>query len=206
MHRTIRSAFEEGQLVRAHQKRQGRLHLRSANVERNAEQEWFPRSLRVLAKVVLREARERGVTIAAAESCTGGLVGATLTEIADSSDVFLGSAVCYSNEAKRDILSVPDALFAISGAVSPECAAAMARGAAKRFKSSIALAVTGIAGPGGGSEEKPVGTVWFGISDQFGERVFIRHFHGSRSTIRVCATREALSLLRRALSEGICHE
>ncbi len=103
--------------------------------------------------------RTRGLRLATAESCTGGLIGATLTEVAGASDVFEGGLVTYSNAAKTRLLGVPQALLAAHGAVSREVAEAMARGALERLESDMAVAVTGIAGPGGASEAKPVGLV-----------------------------------------------
>src|SRR5262249_45856777 len=108
--------------------------------------------------------RQRGWMIATAESCTGGLIAATLTEIAGSSDVVDRGFVTYSNEAKSDLLGVPATLIAEHGAVSAEVASAMAAGALNRSRAAIAVAVTGIAGPGGGSPEKPVGLVYIGLA------------------------------------------
>ncbi len=117
-----------------------------------------------LAEVVIREARARGLTIALAESCTGGMVAAALTDVPGSSDVLVGGVVAYSNLAKTRLLGVPAELIDVHGAVSAECVEAMALGARNAFdRADIAVAVSGIAGPGGGSVDKPVGTVWFGV-------------------------------------------
>ncbi|MGO8739072.1 CinA family protein [Rhodoblastus sp.] len=117
-----------------------------------------------LARRVLDACRARNLKIALAESCTGGLVAAALTEIAGSSDVFERGFVTYSNEAKQEMLGVPAALIAAHGAVSPQIAEAMALGALDHSRAQIALSVTGVAGPGGGSARKPVGLVHFGLA------------------------------------------
>ncbi|OYX82654.1 MAG: damage-inducible protein CinA, partial [Azorhizobium sp. 35-67-5] len=114
------------------------------------------------AEAVLAACRARGLTIATAESCTGGLVAAALTEIAGSSDVVDRGFVTYSNAAKQKMLGVPAATLQAHGAVSREAAEAMARGALKAAGTSLAVSITGVAGPGGGSDAKPVGLVHFG--------------------------------------------
>lgn len=115
-----------------------------------------------LAEMVLVQARKRGLKITLAESCTGGLVAACLTAIAGSSDVFERGFVTYSNESKTDMLGVNPELIAAHGAVSVEVAAAMAQGALAHARADLAISITGIAGPGGGTTQKPVGTVCFG--------------------------------------------
>jgi nicotinamide-nucleotide amidase len=154
-----------------------------------------------LAEVVLEMARSRGQRIVSAESCTGGLVGSRLTEIAGSSDVYDGGVVCYSNRLKTDLLGVPPPLIVEHGAVSEAVARAMAQGARERLRADIAVSVTGIAGPGGGSPEKPVGTVWLAVASPSG--VLARHvmFAGSREEIRGRAAQMALFLLHRRLRE-----
>jgi nicotinamide-nucleotide amidase len=117
-----------------------------------------------LALRVLDACRARKLKIALAESCTGGLIAATLTEIPGSSDVFERGFVTYSNEAKQEMLGVPGDLIAAHGAVSPQVAEAMALGALDHSRAQIALSVTGIAGPGGGSTQKPVGLAYFGLA------------------------------------------
>jgi nicotinamide-nucleotide amidase len=117
-----------------------------------------------LAALVLDAARSNRLRIATAESCTGGLVGVRLTEIPGSSDVYVGGVVSYANDLKTGLLGVDPALVETHGAVSEAVAMAMARGAAERINADLVVSVTGIAGPGGGSEHKPVGTVWFGLS------------------------------------------
>ncbi len=162
----------------------------------------LPEGILTIGEAVLREAGEKGISISCAESCTGGMVGAALTDTPGSSDVFLGSAVCYSNEAKERILSVPAHILEQYGAVSSECAVAMAQGAMRQFGSGMAVSVTGIAGPDGGSVEKPVGTVWFAVAHRNGVSSKQYHFPGDRMHIRNRATNTALQLLRRALLEA----
>ncbi len=145
------------------------------------------------AEAVLKEARIKGVRIACAESCTGGMVSSALTDIAGSSDVFNGSAVTYSNEAKMKILGVKGETLKQFGAVSSECAVEMAEGALRIYDADYAVSTTGIAGPDGGSESKPVGTVWFGIASKNGEsHSFIEKFQGNRGEVRRSAVRFAL--------------
>jgi nicotinamide-nucleotide amidase len=155
-----------------------------------------------VAALVLERARAEGLRIAVAESCTGGLVGARLTEIPGSSDVFLGGVIAYENNVKTELLGVPAALITEHGAVSEPVARAMAAGAAQRFCADTAVSVTGIAGPGGGTPTKPVGTVWFGCAR--GETVETRRilFTGTRHDIRARAAQAALLLLHRRLSGG----
>ena len=145
--------------------------------------------------------RERGLTLATAESCTGGLVGARLTDVAGSSDVFVGGAIVYSNAAKEASLGVPAALIAEHGAVSAEVAAAMAQGARERLGADVAVAVTGVAGPGGGTDEKPVGLVFVHASGPMGDLGQRLDFPGDRETIRGRATVSALHVVRRLLTE-----
>ena len=155
-----------------------------------------------VAELVLELLRERGLTLATAESCTGGLVGGRLTDVPGSSDVFLGGAIVYSNEAKERQLGVPAALIAAHGAVSAEVAGAMARGALERLGADVTIAVTGIAGPGGGTAEKPVGLVYVHAAGPMGERDLRLDFPGDRETIRGRATVSALHTVRRLLTES----
>ena len=149
------------------------------------------------ATSVLHACRAAGLTVATAESCTGGLVAAALTAIAGSSDVMERGFVTYSNEAKTAMLGVPAALIAQEGAVSEKVARAMAAGALHRSAASLAVSVTGIAGPGGGSAAKPVGLVWFGCARRGGAvRTLRRVFPGDRSAVRHAAAMQALDLLR----------
>jgi nicotinamide-nucleotide amidase len=152
-----------------------------------------------LAALVLERARARGKTLGTAESCTGGLVGGRLTEIPGSSDVFMGGVVCYSNELKIALLGVDPGLIEADGAVSESVARAMALGALRALRVDLAVSVTGIAGPGGGSEAKPVGTVWIGLAE--GEAVEARRLQipGDRHNVRVRAAQAALAMLDRRL-------
>lgn len=137
----------------------------------------------------------KGLTLACAESCTGGMIGAALTETPGSSSVFLGSAVTYSNEAKERILGVSHDTLLDHGAVSAETAGEMVRGAMRIYGSDTAIAVTGIAGPGGATSEKPVGLVYIAVAD--GPRVVTCRnlFDGDRSMVRSSTVREACRLL-----------
>jgi nicotinamide-nucleotide amidase len=158
-----------------------------------------------LAALVLQAAREQGVRLAVAESCTGGLVGTRLTEIPGSSDVFMGGVIAYDNALKRDLLGVPDSMLTEHGAVSEPVARAMAEEATKRFAVRAAVAVTGIAGPGGGSEDKPVGTVWIACALDGVVRSRRSVFPGSRHEVRARAAQASLLLLYRAL-KGLATE
>jgi nicotinamide-nucleotide amidase len=153
-------------------------------------------SVHRLAEAVLAACREKGLKLATAESCTGGMVAAALTDIAGSSDVVERGFVTYSNEAKSELLGVPPALIAAQGAVSAEVAAAMAEGALARAPVDLSVAITGIAGPGGGTATKPVGLVWFAAAPQDRQIVTESHiFPGDRAAVRLAATRRALELL-----------
>jgi nicotinamide-nucleotide amidase len=152
------------------------------------------------ATSVLIAYRKRGLRIATAESCTGGLIAAALTDVAGSSDVFERGFVTYSNDAKQELIAVPPAVLTKFGAVSAETAEAMARGALARSRADVAISVTGIAGPGGGSSEKPVGLVWFGIARKGGANLTVREiFPGDRAAIRQAAVARALALLEDAV-------
>jgi nicotinamide-nucleotide amidase len=149
------------------------------------------------AEAVLAACRAAGLRIATAESCTGGLVAATLTAIAGSSDVVERGFVTYSNAAKTELLDVPAGLIASVGAVSEAVARTMAEGALQHSAADLAVSVTGIAGPNGGSAEKPVGLVWFGLARRgVPARTRRRVFPGDRAAVRAAAVREALALLR----------
>ena len=153
-----------------------------------------------LAAVVLDEARSQGVRLAVAESCTGGLLGARITEVPGSSDVFVGGVIAYDNALKVDLLGVPEALLAEHGAVSEPVARAMAESTARRFGVAAAISVTGVAGPGGGTPEKPVGTVWIGCFYNGSVETRRSVFPGSRHEVRARAAQAALFLLHRRLS------
>lgn len=143
--------------------------------------------------------RQAGATLATAESCTGGLVGELVTSVAGSSDYYLGGVVAYANDAKGDLLAVPEALIREQGAVSEAVAAAMAEGCRRRFGSDWAISVTGIAGPGGGSEDKPVGLVYVGLAGPAGTTVHRHILPATRAIVRLRAALTALNHLRLAL-------
>jgi len=148
---------------------------------------------------LLEECRRSGLMLATAESCTGGLIAAVLTEIAGSSDVVDRGFVTYSNEAKSEMLGVPAGLIEANGAVSGPVAASMALGALQRSNAGLAIAVTGVAGPGGGTAGKPVGTVWFGLADSGGPGATERHvFPGDRAAVRRATVAHALAMLEAA--------
>ena len=153
--------------------------------------------LRATAKRLLDACRVRGLRIATAESCTGGLVVAALTEIAGSSDVVECGFVVYSNAAKQAMLGVPAAVLQRHGAVSAETAAAMAAGALKNSSADLSVAITGIAGPGGGSKDKPVGLVHFAATSRDGEHLQRRRLFGKigRRRVRERSVVQALALL-----------
>jgi nicotinamide-nucleotide amidase len=154
---------------------------------------------RPVAEIVLEECRARGLTLAAAESCTGGLVSELITEIPGSSDVFVGGIVSYSNEVKTAQLGVPAELIAEHGSVSAEVAEAMARGVCERLGADLGIAVTGVAGPGGGTAKKPVGTVFLHALSPEGGRGAQFSLPGDRAVIRRRAAVSALHLVRRIL-------
>ncbi len=155
----------------------------------------YSRTEAPIEELVLARCRAEGWTLATAESCTGGLVAARLTSIPGSSEVFVGGVVAYSNELKERQLGVPAETLRAHGAVSAETAAAMARGARERLGAEIAVSVTGIAGPGGGSAEKPVGLVYLCVASPGGERGIDFVVGGDRETVRGRATVAALHLL-----------
>ena len=141
----------------------------------------------------------RGMTCATAESCTGGGVGSAITSVPGASAVYLGGVVSYANSVKRGVLGVGDGTLARCGAVSPECAAEMAEGARRLTGADIAVSVTGVAGPGGGSAEKPVGLVWFGLASPGGVRTERCIFAGDRGRVREQAVVHAIGMLTAAV-------
>ena len=156
----------------------------------------FPPSLLADAERLLETCRSHGLHIATAESCTGGLIAGCLTGIAGSSDVFERGFVVYSNEAKQEMLGVPPSLIARVGAVSEETALAMAAGALAHARADLAVAVTGIAGPGGGTPEKPVGLVHHACALRGGSPRHLRAvFEGNREAVRLAALETALAML-----------
>ena len=156
-----------------------------------------------LASSVGRLLRERGKTLAVAESCTGGMVAKLVTDVPGSSGYFLGGVVSYADAAKRDLLAVSEETLRGCGAVSEETAREMARGALERFGADIAVGVTGIAGPDGGTPEKPVGTVYFAVARRDGHEIGKkREFLGDRSAVRQAASQFALELVRRSVADA----
>ncbi len=152
-----------------------------------------------LAEAVLAACRAAGLKVATAESCTGGMIAAALTAIAGASDVVDRGFVTYSNAAKTEMLGVPPDLIAAAGAVSEAVARSMAEGALARSAADLAVAVTGIAGPDGGSADKPVGLVWLGLARRGGRTATLRHvFPGDRAAVRRASVERALRLLRAA--------
>ena len=148
------------------------------------------------AEALLQRCREARLMLATAESCTGGLIAASLTAIPGSSDVVDRGFVTYTNEAKADLVGVDPAAIAAHGAVSEEVARAMAEGALARSRAGIAVSVTGVAGPGGGTAAKPVGLVWFGCARRGGATQAVSHiFPGSRADVRRATVAEALRLM-----------
>lgn len=156
--------------------------------------------IRMLTTQVGQLLREKGQTLATAESCTGGLVGHLITEIPGSSDYFVGGIIAYSNDVKERVLGVSRHTLVEHGAVSGECAQEMARGARERLTADIAVSITGIAGPGGGTPEKPVGLTYIHLSApdcEHGERYI---WQGTRSENKLASARAALTLVHRYLT------
>jgi nicotinamide-nucleotide amidase len=151
-----------------------------------------------LVTALARELKARGLMMATAESCTGGLIAGACTEVSGSSEWFERGFVTYSNAAKHELLGVPAALIDQHGAVSEPVARAMAAGALAHSPAQLAVAVTGVAGPTGGSADKPVGTVWFGWATSAGVFTEHQHFEGDRSAVRQATVHHALAgLLQR---------
>lgn len=156
-----------------------------------------------LAAVVLATCRARGLSIAVGESCTGGLVGERLTRIPGASEVFVGGVIAYANAIKTSLLGVPAELIDAQGAVSEPVARAMAAGARQRTGASIGIGITGIAGPDGGTPEKPVGTVWIAADVAGQVRAAPLHAWGDRQEIRQRAAQAALNLVRKMLAGAV---
>ncbi|MGD0272382.1 MAG: nicotinamide-nucleotide amidohydrolase family protein [Gaiellaceae bacterium] len=161
----------------------------------------FARDERPIEEIVLELARAQGLTLATAESCTGGLVAGRLTSVAGASDVFRGSVVAYANGVKEAALGVSEQTLAECGAVSAECALELASGARRALAADVAVGVTGIAGPGGGTAEKPVGLVFLCAAGREGQIEQELRFGGERNQIRRYTTVAALHLLRRLLTQ-----
>lgn len=154
-----------------------------------------------LSRAIIEAYGKAGKMLATAESCTGGMISAALTDIAGSSVAVERGFVTYSNTAKTELLGVDAALIHAKGAVSAEVAAAMAEGALRNSRAAVAVSVTGIAGPDGGSAEKPVGLVWFGLAAGGEVRTERANFAGDRAAVRRQATEKALNLLLEGLRD-----
>ncbi len=159
----------------------------------------FSRKGETIEQIVSYLMQMRNMTLAVAESCTGGMLAERITSLGGSSRYFIGGAVVYSNELKTQYANVLKALIDQHGAVSREVAAAMAEGIRKRCLSSYGVGITGVAGPGGGTEQKPVGLVYIALAGEEGTQVVERNFPGDRTRIRQFATQQALEMIRRAL-------
>jgi nicotinamide-nucleotide amidase len=159
----------------------------------------FSRKSESLEQIVSYLLQMRSLTLAVAESCTGGLLAERITSLSGSSRYFLGGAIVYSNELKTQFANVPKALLQKHGAVSREVAHAMAEGIRQRCLSSYGIGITGVAGPTGGTEQKPVGLVYVALAGEEGTQVVERNFPGDRKRIRWFATQQALEMIRRAL-------
>ncbi|HET9794532.1 MAG TPA: competence/damage-inducible protein A [Thermoanaerobaculia bacterium] len=177
------------------------LDEQTADFQRALEGRIYGRDDQTLESVVGGRLREIGATVATAESCTGGLIAQRITDVAGASDYFRGSVVAYADDVKTSLLDVRPGTLAAHGAVSEETAREMAEGARARFGADFALAATGIAGPGGGSPEKPVGTVWIALATPSG-KTRARHLRppGDRATIRGWTAAAALEMLREAIA------
>ena len=148
-----------------------------------------------LEEELARVFREKGLTLATAESCTGGLLAGRITDIAGSSDYMRGGVVSYANEVKEALLGVESDALAQHGAVSDVVARQMARGVRERLGTDVGISITGVAGPGGGTSDKPVGLVWIGLSDAQGAHAERFHWQGSRAENRALSVEAALKML-----------
>jgi nicotinamide-nucleotide amidase len=180
----------------------GRAEELAASLRERLGRWLFAEDERRVEELVLEACRARGLSLAAAESCTGGLVAARLTSVPGASDVFAGGVVPYSNELKTALLGVPAELLERHGAVSAEAAVAMAAGARERLGAGVAVAVTGVAGPGGGTREKPVGLVYLHAEEPDGGRGLELSLPGDRDAVRGRATVAALHLVRTLLAQN----
>ena len=171
----------------------------AAKIEDELGDAIFSRKGESLEQIVSYLLQMRALTLAVAESCTGGLLAQRITSLSGSSRYFLGGAIVYSNELKTQFANVPKLLIDKHGAVSREVAAALAEGIRKRCLSSYGIGITGVAGPTGGTEQKPVGLVYIALAGDEGTQVVERNFPGDRKRIRWFATQQALEMVRRAL-------
>ena len=174
----------------------------AAQLRRPLERHLFAEDERTIQEIVLELCRDRGLSLGTAESCTGGLVAARLTAVAGSSDVFEGGIVAYANEVKAGSSGFPGTVLEEHGAVSAETARAMAHGACERLGVDVAVAVTGVAGPGGGTDERPVGLVHFHATGPHGEKALSFDLPGDREWIRTRSAVAALHLVRALLTQS----
>ncbi|MGC9293099.1 MAG: competence/damage-inducible protein A [Acidobacteriaceae bacterium] len=178
---------------------QARVNELAAKIEEEMDDLIYSSQGETLEQIVLYYLEMRGTTLAVAESCTGGMLAQRLTSVSGSSRSFLGGAVVYSNALKTEFADVPEALLEEHGAVSAEVAGALAEGIRHRTQATLGIGITGIAGPTGGSEEKPVGLVYLALSDGPQTSIVERKFKGDRERVRWWATQQALDMVRRKL-------
>lgn len=178
---------------------QARVDELAGKIEEELEDYIYSSQGETLEQIVLYYLEMRGATLATAESCTGGMVAERLTGVSGSSRSFTGGAVVYSNRLKMELAGVDPKLIAAHGAVSREVAIALAEGIRERCESTIGLGITGVAGPTGGTDDKPVGLVWFAISDADGTDAVEKRFSGDRNAIRFYASQQGLDMVRRRL-------
>ncbi|HEX4005774.1 MAG TPA: competence/damage-inducible protein A [Acidobacteriaceae bacterium] len=171
----------------------------AGKIEEELEEFVYSSQGETLEQIVLYYLEMRGATLAVAESCTGGMVAERLTSVSGSSRSFVGGAVVYTDHLKSEFAGVDPQLIAEHGAVSREVAVALAEGIRERCGATLGLGITGIAGPSGGTEEKPVGLVWIAVSDADGTDDIEKHFSGDRAAVRFYASQQALDLVRRRL-------
>ncbi len=176
---------------------QGRVNELTSRVEEEMEEAIFSSQGETLEQIVLYYLEMRGATVAVAESCTGGLIAQRITSISGSSRTFLGGAVVYTDAAKALFADVPEELIEEKGAISREVAESLAHGIRRRTQASIGVGITGIAGPTGGTESKPVGLVYIALDDGKEISVCERQFRGDRERVRWLASQQALDMLRR---------
>lgn len=166
----------------------------------------FGRDDETLEGIIVERTRKLGWTLAGAESCTAGMVSARIANVPGCSDVFMGAAATYSNRAKEDLLGVARETLETDGAVSEETARQMAAGARAAYRADVAYSITGVAGPGGGTGEKPVGLVYIAVQTPHATRVERRLYMGGRAAVRQSATQTALDLLRTTLAENMVEQ
>jgi len=176
-----------------------RVNELAGKIEEEMDELIFSSQNESLEQIVLYHLEMRGATLAVAESCTGGLLAERLTRVSGSSRSFLGGAVVYTNELKTEFADVPEELLEDYGAVSAQVAEALAAGIRRKVQSTFGVGITGIAGPSGGSEEKPVGLVYIALADGQQTEVVEKRFSGDRERVRWWATQQALEMIRNKL-------